>query len=669
MSLLSRPIHVAGFAVLLTLSAAAGLYMSAGGQTPAFWPASGIACSYFVFSHRRLWLWYSLGFVPALAAPFMLMTDHNLQVIAVLVSAGLLQALVAGFLVQSQYPDGFEPRRLRVLLNFLLITSVIAPFFSGFFGTSAFYLAFGNQTWLGYFVLWVTSNGSGILTVIVPFYFLAKGRSTYLSFNYRITPLEIISYTLVLFFICHWIATIEPEQTLLSRVSYLLLLPALLFASIRYNMFTSAMSCLYFAVYTANCMHMGVSPFAHDGHPVIENVLTFDLFLYVLTLTTLTMGAMRHESALVQVHLREQKNLIESLNQKKSAFIQAINDKLRAPVTQVVGSVDRLKDSELTDYQRSMVESINVSSHKIMSLIDDILSFSKAENAHLHKETVEFSLERILHNVVQSFGLKAETKGVGIYLLMENAGGRYRSDPTLIKQIVTNLLNIMLLQSRMSHILIKSRQTSYCLMISFELTGKYTISDVSNSVTSKANISNDSETLGIFISQKLTEALNGKLTFTDHGERGVGFYELELPMIPVIAPDPVYERDYRLTIVSSCQLEASLIARSIAGRVKTTALFDTNDIATASEDLIIAGKKEVCILDWRDTNVHKCRSSLLRLEKHCDQVIAIVPWSMDISGLAAFNILTRPYSQTELITLINDAYHSRTDRLSLEPMS
>jgi PAS domain S-box-containing protein len=155
----------------------------------------------------------------------------------------------------------------------------------------------------------------------------------------------------------------------------------------------------------------------------------------------------RHEGeAALQLALREQMRAradAEDANQAKASFLATMSHELRTPLNAIIGFTELL-DTEivgpLTVQQHEQVKRIGVSARHLLTLIQEVLTFSRLEagREELHVESVD--LLRLVESAVGLVEPLAAAKGIRLHLAAAEAP-RVETDPDKLRQILLNLLS------------------------------------------------------------------------------------------------------------------------------------------------------------------------------------------------------------------------------------
>jgi PAS domain S-box-containing protein len=128
-------------------------------------------------------------------------------------------------------------------------------------------------------------------------------------------------------------------------------------------------------------------------------------------------------------------------NRAKSAFLASMSHELRTPMNGVVGMVEVLQKSFLSQDQAKMVHTIRESAIGLLNILDDILDFSKIEAGKLNIEYIPVSLMELIESVSMNLVPNAAMKNLQFELYIDpGLPGKVVGDPVRLRQILFNLL-------------------------------------------------------------------------------------------------------------------------------------------------------------------------------------------------------------------------------------
>ena len=133
----------------------------------------------------------------------------------------------------------------------------------------------------------------------------------------------------------------------------------------------------------------------------------------------------------------------EAASHAKSAFLATMSHEIRTPLNGVLGMTQAMSaDRGLSEAHRAQLQVIRQSGESLLAVLNDILDLSKVEAGKLELEIIAFDLGEVVGVAHQAFAAVAAEKGLAFELVFSPAAaGRYRGDPTRIRQILYNLMS------------------------------------------------------------------------------------------------------------------------------------------------------------------------------------------------------------------------------------
>lgn len=273
---------------------------------------------------------------------------------------------------------------------------------------------------------------------------------------------------------------------------------------------------------------------------------------------------------------QQEKKAAEAASQAKSEFLANMSHEIRTPMNGIIGMIELLLMMPLTSRQKEYVDAISLSAESLLTVLNDILDYSKIEAGKLIIESVCFNLRHTMEQVGQLMAAQARNKDIDVLVhFPPDIPPFVMGDPTRIRQILNNLSGNAIKFTETGHILIRVQQLE-----NEENTSKFLFKVVDTGigiskknqkkVFSKFTQAEGSTTrkhggtgLGLSICQQLVQMMGGEIFLESELDQGsTFFFTLELPIAENNLPNEIDSdfSDYSVLVVDDNHIHRQIMS-------------------------------------------------------------------------------------------------------------
>ena len=367
----------------------------------------------------------------------------------------------------------------------------------------------------------------------------------------------------------------------------------------------------------------------------------------------------------------------------KTNFLANMSHEIRTPMNGVLGMSQILRNTELTDTQLGMVDTLERSGEVLLRLIDDILDFSKLDAGQMTLCDAPFSLKELIDDVAALSGVMARNKDLDLIVnFPAELDTGLIGDSDRITQILTNLIGNAIKFTSEGYILLgvsgQKIDQAYELKFSVKDTGIGIAPEKLSTIFEKFQQADGSTTriyggtgLGLSISKELALIMGGTLSARSEVGAGSCFdFIVTLPITRLEArklPSAIDRSAIsKLKVLAVDDIDLNLESLRLQLEplsLKLDCVRNAEEAARALSEALLAGKPYTLLLtDYQMPNIDglELTKRLRGHPKFSDLKIMVLSSVNDNEVRQAFldlnvtNYVVKPSGQAALYQALND---------------
>lgn len=421
-----------------------------------------------------------------------------------------------------------------------------------------------------------------------------------------------------------------------------------------------------------------VNPFWAEHQPIVAG------FILMLVALPIYVGKL-----ITRLHEEKQRAELasaraEEANSAKTRFVANMSHEIRTPLNGIIGISTLFRSTPLNSDQLDLLKTLDSSSKLLLSLLNNVLDFTKIEERKLHIENAPLSIDETINDTVEIFKVQGQSKNIQLIGNTSNKLTTIKGDTVVLHQVLANLMGNAIKFTEQGSVTL-----SATLLEDFEVQSKirFEVADTGIGIPKdkqqkvfESFTQADASTtrkfggsgLGLTIAKDMVEAMGGELKFESTEGVGTRFWfdlllDKDFSSNTTITPTlPVVNNDIRspeITPLNILVCEDEVTNQKIITRLLSLPGHNVN-VVDSSEDMLDTletNKFDLVITDLNMAGMNGIDAiKLYRFTQPTDKTTRFLLFTADVTlptKQAAINagfdgVLTKPIEATSLFNSI-----------------